>query len=369
MTSLVLALLASPTFAQKKYTKMTLDEAMADLGDDNFKLPNCRKTPRIKCVPYRSELRSVFFWDSDAEEAKKRAHNRRVRDAWMRENLHYFKTPSEKEKEKKVRALASTREKVEDVQEEINDKIEKQIKREKKLEELKKKYDALQSSKESLDSDIDAVEAEAATGDFNSRKHERLSEKKTRILRRISSYNDKASDLEGEIKELLGEIGEDSKALGKLTKEETELQGMISGLERMIPGEVAEKQDKFDKASAKRIDELDRIAADAALENIMDEEKFAEAMLKDVNDLQKDLGLNEKQMDYFGEKIKAKFNNSLLQDVIKDQMAMAYEASLDNMCSAVNQCEKGSINDSTNLKESFINSLDKKIKESSSKDK
>ena len=334
--TIALAVLMSPSIAQRKYDKMPLHEVIESLGSKDYCLENFRECK----IPYKKPYSRIS--GSKAEKARKISANLEARNRWLLENASKFKTKVELEKKDLL-------EKKEEIEEDFNDALEDltsafadRNEDAEKLEKLQEERKSLQSQAGDLNRAYRDAESKYLAGEGSKRDYEKArgaleeldlknEELKDKIRRAAISAKSSKAEHEEKLaffREKQTSLNDKKAALDAITQE------MIDN-SKITAKELA--QELMDKQKR----DLDILYAQKLVDDLEEDGDLAETLMRNMNDLENDLEVSANQSKLVQQQLKLKYDNSILKGLVDNQIASA----ITNKCPAIDACMKGQINE------------------------
>ena len=355
VNTVLLAVLVVPTAnAQRSYKGKSLDYILGKIGDKTYKSPNCTKSPRGKCIPYRSQMKSAGWFASDVEKKEVELHNIRVRNQWFLENIESFPTPTEIKMEDLKKQLQRSVASHDRVVEEFNEVRLSENEAAQSLNELEAKRAKLQAKQEALKKESLSIMGSDDYEDKAERVEDILEEledlaseagdAEKELLTIQSQYDGKADEFEASAREIMRtqmEIGKTRSILNKQDKTK-------------LSPKARESLESVLTAAERRLQEAKEDMVKDSFAKLIREKGAADTLLSDFGKLKKDLELDKSQGDLMFKLMKDKYEKSALNKLVQAQI----ESTVTNKCPAIDACMKGTVNELSTDVDSIRNASD-----------
>ncbi len=340
-TALLVVLVSPIANAQRSYKGKSLDFILADIGDETYKTPSCTKSPRRKCIPYRSEMKRAGWFASDVEKKEVELHNIKVRNQWFLDNIESFPTPPEIKmsdlKKQLQRSIASH----DRVEEEFNEARLTEDQAAKRLNELEAKRAKLQAAqirlkKESMAiMDSDDYEDKAERVEDILEELEDLasdaSEAEKELLTIQTQYDGKADEFEASAREIMRtqmEIGKTKAILDKQDKTQ-------------LSKSARESLEEVLSAAERKLQKAKNDMVKNAFSDLIRKKGAADTLLEDFGKLKTDLELDKGQGELMFKLMKDKYEKSALSKLVQQQI----DSTITDKCPKIDVCMNGIVNE------------------------
>lgn len=366
-------LLLSPSLFAKDKPNMTLSQKLETLGDDAFyvKKKNCKKN-NCNHIPYKYE--SLWLWNSKAENKRRLARNIENRNNYLLQSGLY---PTESEvksriiKERQVdleKTLRENRQKAEAAERILKAKQAKldelqaqKDKLSKKRNELLDKTRVIFNSSEVATSGAESI-SESVTGmmkgnapmltnEEEDKILDELEESQVQLRKVIKEMRGLGSDINDTSKEGLAEQEKYDQMARDLEESQRHLDNSKSEYGRVIANIDSEKESEA--AKVKLLTQKSNIQntedfVNAKLREIEKQDKLSHFILRDIDDVKKDLKINELEAKALLVGVNQKIQESILGKYIRAQNEKTLQAALEGACQTAKLCsEHDSINNSS----------------------
>lgn len=342
VSSIALVLLVSPAVnAQRSYRGKSLDYIISKIGDKTYKDPNCTDSPPVRCIPYRSKMKSAGWFASDVEKREVELHNLKVRDQWFLDNIKKFPTPTEI--------------KLSDLQEKLKRDIAAHDKARDEFDvarltedEAAKKLNELEETKKRLEKKQKDLKAQSLA------------------IMNSDNYEDKAEEVEDILEELEDLDKDTKKAKSDLAKYQKLYDGKVDQFTATVKAmnqtqfEIGKTRAILGKEDKSKLSESARAELDSTLSlaeqrlqkaredvvkdafsKLIKEKGAADALMEDFDNLEKEVVADGGQAGLLLKLMKAKYDASALKKLVQSQI----DDSITNKCPSINACMKGQINE------------------------
>lgn len=380
-------LLSSNIYA-KDQQNITLSQEIQKLGDEPFyedKAGGKDTDPQV--INYKYE--SLWFWLSDSEKERRLARNIANRNAYLKKSGLFPTTAEIKSKEIKARQA--------DLQRTLKENRERAEAAARTLEAKKKKLAALQQKQHDLalkrNKLLKKTRAIFASSEIATSGAEPISESVSGIMKGnaptlttkqedkiLAQLEDSQAKLRAVIKESRGlstEISATAKAGSKdqatyakmstdLAISQKKLDKSKAAYGRFIANIPSEK--KREAARLKLLTQKSNIQkaeafVKAKLKEIDDQDKLSHFILRDMNDVKKDLKINELEARGLLNGVNQKIQQSILGKYIRAQNQKTLDAALVGACQTAKLCSEHSSINNSNIRKNVKPVYDKLKKE------
>ncbi|MFT6068311.1 MAG: hypothetical protein ACJAT2_000078 [Bacteriovoracaceae bacterium] len=371
MMCLSVTLIATPTFAKDK--DRSLSEVISELGDSAYRVKkkNCTGGG-CSHIPY--EYETEFFWLKKSEKKRRRARNIQRRNEWLLKS-GLFPTDAEVEarsvKKKQAeleKALKASQKKSEMAARILKEKQAKLKALQDKRDLLVKKREAaIEKTRDIFNSTETATAGsetllESGKGLLKGKAPLRSTEDEDKILAELDSSQKELRSVIKEMRDLGSEVSEvqrktagvDQASYDKLIADveagEKALEKTVQEYGEVVSRVQPEKQRRA--AEVQLINQKTKIQAaqDFAKQKVKEIKKskdLAEFILKDLDDVKKDLKLTELEAKVLNSEIGNTIQSSILGQYIRQQNEKTLQVALQGACETAKLCNQHeSINNS-----------------------
>lgn len=367
----VILMPVTPAFAKEK--DQTLASKIAELGDSPYYVKkkncdsgNCRKKPY--------EYETEYFWLKKSEKKRRRARNIQRRNEWLLQS-GLFPTESEvKARDVKKRqseleaALKSSKKKSELAARVLKEKEAKlaalQAKRDLLIAKRKAALDKTRDIFNSTESATAGSETllESGKGLLNGQAPLRTTEDEDKILAELDSSQKELRSTIKEMRDLGAEVtevqrktaGVDKASYDKLIADvesgQKELEATVEEYGETVARVQPEKQRRaaeFQLMNQKGKIDAAKAFAKQKIKEIKKSKDLAEFILRDLDDVKKDLKLTELEAKVLNSEIGNTIQSSILGQYIRQQNEKTLQVALQGACETAKLCnEHDSINNS-----------------------